>query len=100
VLLRVLGVPLFGFKVPAPRGGWGRLTWGILSVTFFWGLFGWVYIAVNSFSHPYSLRLQLTHFAQWPHEGTFGLGCFCVSLVSAFAIQLWGAQQKPTRSTS
>jgi hypothetical protein len=91
LLLRILDIPLFGVEVPAPRGAWGRVASGLLSITFFWGLFGWAYIAANSLTHPWTLPRQLSHFAQWPREGTFGLACFLVSFASAIAIQFWGA---------
>jgi hypothetical protein len=45
---------------------------------------GWVYIALVALVHPYTLRLQLTHFAKLPHEDTFGEICFAVSIVSFF----------------
>ena len=49
---------------------------------------GWVYIVINSEVHPWTLHWQLTHFAQWPHEDTFGEICFAVSFISFFAYQL------------
>lgn len=56
-----------------------------LSKTLFWfGLFGWVYIAANASTHPETLSLPLTHFASWPREDTFGALCFAVSMISFF----------------
>jgi hypothetical protein len=49
-----------------------------------YGFAGWVYIALVALVHPYTLRLQLTHFAKLPHEDTFGEICFAVSIVSFF----------------
>jgi hypothetical protein len=49
---------------------------------------GWVYIALVALVHPYTLRLQLTHFAKFPHEDTFGELCFAVSVVSFFIYTL------------
>ena len=49
-------------------------------------LLGWVYIAMNALSHPWTLGLRLTHFSDWPHEGDFGAGCFIVMLVSAWLL--------------
>jgi len=46
-----------------------------------YGFAGWVYIVINSEVHMQTLHLQLTHFASWPHEDTFGEVCFVVSLI-------------------
>jgi hypothetical protein len=45
---------------------------------------GWVYIALVALVHPRTLGLQLTHFAKYPHEDTFGEICFVLSIVSFF----------------
>jgi hypothetical protein len=55
---------------------------------FVFGFAGWVYIAVNSEVHLQTLHLQLTHFASWPHEDTFGAMCFAVSFISFFVYNL------------
>ena len=55
---------------------------------FVFGFAGWVYIVINSEVHLQTLHLQLTHFASWPHEDTFGEICFLVSLVSFFVYNL------------
>ncbi|HUZ38665.1 MAG TPA: hypothetical protein VMV17_20260 [Streptosporangiaceae bacterium] len=47
-----------------------------------YGFAGWVYIALVALVHPATLGLQLTHFASFPHEDTFGELSFVVSLVS------------------
>jgi hypothetical protein len=55
------------------------------SFTFFiFGLLGWLYIAAVSLVHPETLSIQLTHFAPWPREDTFGVVCFVVSFVTFF----------------
>lgn len=53
-----------------------------------YGFAGWVYIALVALVHPYTLTLQLTHFARFPHEDTFGEACFGVSMVSFFVHSL------------
>ncbi len=53
-----------------------------------YGFAGWVYIALVALVHPGTLGLQLTHFASFPHEDTFGEACFVVSLVSFFCYSL------------
>jgi hypothetical protein len=40
---------------------------------FIFGLLGWLYIVAISLVHPETLTTQLTHFAPWPREDTFGL---------------------------
>jgi hypothetical protein len=57
------------------------------TLTFFvFGLLGWIYIAAVVLVHPETLSMQLTHFAPWPREDTFGEISFAVSLISFF---LW-----------
>ena len=51
---------------------------------FIFGLLGWLYIAVVALVHPETLTWQLTHFAPWPREDTFGIVSFAVSFVSFF----------------
>jgi hypothetical protein len=53
-----------------------------------YGFAGWVYVALVALVHPYTLRLQLTHFAKYPHEDTFGEICFAISIVSFFIYSL------------
>lgn len=53
-----------------------------------YGFAGWVYIAVNSETHMWTLHLPLTHLASWPHEDTFGAICFTVSVASFFIYNL------------
>jgi len=55
---------------------------------FVFGLVGWGYIAVNAWVHPETLSWQLTHFAPWPREDTFGIVSFAVSFVSFFVWNL------------
>jgi hypothetical protein len=53
-----------------------------------YGFLGWVYIALVALIHPHTLGSKLTHFANFPHEDTFGEACFAISLVSFFAYSL------------
>jgi hypothetical protein len=52
--------------------------------TFVFGLLGWLYVAAVALVHPQTLPLQLTHFAPFPREDTFGEISFIVSLISFF----------------
>jgi hypothetical protein len=55
------------------------------SFTFFIFVFlGLLCIAAVTLVHPQTLPLQLTHFAPWPREDTFGIVCFVVSFISFF----------------
>ena len=53
-----------------------------------YGFAGWVYVALVALVHPQTLGLQLTHFARFPHEDTFGEACFVISLVNFFVYDL------------
>ncbi len=53
-----------------------------------YGFAGWVYIALVALVHPRTLGLQLTHFARYPHEDTFGEVSFVISLISFFGYTL------------
>jgi hypothetical protein len=61
-------------------------------------LIGWVYIAMNALSHPWTLSVRLTHFSDWPHEGDFGFACFAVMLISGWVLGgLTGAGREARR---
>jgi len=55
---------------------------------FVFGLLGWLYIVTSATFHPHTLTLQLTHFASWPREDTFGEVSFVVSFVAFFVWNL------------
>lgn len=56
-----------------------------LSLTLFiFGLFGWLYIVLNSAVHMETLSLPLTHLLPYPREDTAGIVSFLVSMVSFF----------------
>lgn len=60
-----------------------------LSLTLFiFGFAGWVYICLVALVHPETLTIQLTHFAKWPREDTFGEVCYVVSFISFFVWNL------------
>ena len=60
----------------SPRSGRRPPDWRVvvLRAVLVHALLGWVYIAMNALSHPWTLGLRLTHFSDWPHEGDFGVG--------------------------
>jgi hypothetical protein len=61
-----------------------RIALGASLTLALYGFAGWAYIALVALIHPRTLGLQLTHFAEFPHEDTFGEACFAVSIVSFF----------------
>ena len=58
---------------------------------------GWIYIVINSEVHPWTLGWQLTHFAKWPHEDTFGEMCFGISFVCFFVYNLIKDGSSPSK---
>jgi hypothetical protein len=62
---------------------------------FVFGFAGWVYIVLNSEIHPRTLPLQLTHFAKWPREDTFGETCFLVAAICFFVYNLVKDRRQP-----
>jgi hypothetical protein len=63
---------------------------------FVFGFAGWVYIVINSEVHIETLGRQLTHFAAWPHEDTFGEMCFAVSIICFFIYNLIKDDRRPS----
>jgi hypothetical protein len=52
------------------------------------GFLAWAYIAANSMTHPVTMKIHLTHLANWPHENTFGATAFLSSLIAAVLLSL------------
>lgn len=65
-----------------------RIADGVLTTVALYAFAGWAYIALNAVVHPDSLRLPLTHFADWPREDTFGVACFITSFGSALGLRI------------
>jgi hypothetical protein len=70
-----------------------RIALGASRTLALYGFAGWVYIAIAALVAPNTLRLQLTHFAKFPHEDTFGEICFAVSIVSFFNYSLLSSSE-------
>jgi hypothetical protein len=70
----------------------------VLRAVLLHSLIGWVYVAMNAISHPWTLDMRLTHFSDWPHEGDFGIGCFVVMLASALLLGGLTGASRETRA--
>jgi hypothetical protein len=68
----------------------------LLRTIFLYGTLIWIYIALNSVTHPYTLAMPLTHFASWPHEGDVGSACFAMSMVSFLTLRTLPADDQET----
>ncbi|MGH6654364.1 MAG: hypothetical protein ACRDVE_04060 [Actinocrinis sp.] len=55
-----------------------------------YALLAWVYLCVNSLTHPYTIPRRLVHFAASPAEGTVADLGFAASAVCLFALRLRG----------
>jgi hypothetical protein len=53
---------------------------------FLFSLIGGIYIIVNSWVHPQTLTLPLTHLLSWPREDNFGIAC---GIISFFSFLIW-----------
>jgi hypothetical protein len=61
-----------------------------------YGFAGWAYIALVALVHPDTLHMQLTHFAKFPHEDTFGEICFVISVAGFFFYNLLRPSNLPS----
>ncbi|WP_037601353.1 hypothetical protein [Streptacidiphilus rugosus] len=77
----------------------GRLTPGttaaVLRTIVCYALLVWVYVCVNSLTHPGTIGRRLTHFSPTPAEGTTAVLCFAVSAVALLLLRLLRARQAP-----
>jgi hypothetical protein len=59
-----------------------------LRTVWFYALLIWVYLCVNSITHPWTIERPLTHFVDVPTEGTTASGAFLASAVALFVLRL------------
>jgi hypothetical protein len=71
-----------------------RLLPAMLRTVFSYGLLMWVYVAVNSLTHPETMSQPLTHFLAWPLEGDTGSVCFALSAVAFLVLRMRGAHDR------
>jgi hypothetical protein len=53
-----------------------------------YGFAGWFYIVLTALVEPDTLGMKLTHFANFPHDDTFGEVCFLISGISFFVFNM------------
>ena len=63
----------------------------ILFTLFIFSTLGGIYIVINSYVHPNTLSLPLTHLAKWPREDTFGIISW---IVAFFSFLIWNLTRK------
>jgi hypothetical protein len=56
-----------------------------------YALLVWIYLCVNSLTHPYTLGMRLTHFAAEPTEGATAVVCFLMAIAAFLTLRLRGA---------
>jgi hypothetical protein len=66
---------------------WERI---LLSVAIYSAL-GGLYILMNSWVHPKTLPIQLSHLTPWIREDTFGILCW---ITSFFSFTAWNVMRK------
>jgi hypothetical protein len=64
-----------------------RLARAALRTAVVYGLLVWVYLAVNSLTHPETLVMPLTHLLPWPLEGDTALASFVLSACAFAALR-------------
>lgn len=67
-LRRLNGAPTA--QVPVERPAWVHLLQAVAATGTFLGTAIVIYLSCNAFTHPLTLKMQLTHLLSWPSEGT------------------------------
>lgn len=85
--------------VRAPRSASVLLLQSAADVAAFLATAVVIYLSCNAFTHPWTLKMQLTHLAPWPSEGTVRVISLAVCLVSVAARRyLRAAAARPSQS--
>jgi len=53
----------------------------------------WLYLCVNSLTHPVTLGLRLTHFSAFPAEGTTAVGCYLAAGAAFVTLRVLGSKR-------
>lgn len=64
-----------------------RTLHAVLNTVAGYGLLVWVYLCVNSMTHPWTLSMQLTHFSPWPSEGATAVASYAASAIALFLVR-------------
>lgn len=75
------------FRRPRGERGWIRAA---LHTVAGYGLLAWIYLCINSLTHPWTTAERLTHFASWPSEGTTADIGFAASALALFLLRSAG----------
>jgi len=54
-----------------------------------------VYLSVNAVTHPYTLTVRATHFANWPTEGTLRVCALLLCVLSVGSLRFMTARLSP-----
>lgn len=76
-----------GRVLTAGRGG-GGVANALVRTVAGYCLLVWLYLCVNSITHPYTISTRLTHFAAVPTEGATAVACFLLSLAAFLTVRL------------
>jgi hypothetical protein len=74
---------------PRPRGT--SAIDAVLRTVTGYALLVWIYLCVNSLTHPDTIGIRLTHFAAEPTEGETAVACYAASAVAFTALRLRAA---------
>jgi hypothetical protein len=84
LLLGTRTAPVRTRRPDLARHGWAV---AVLRTVCGYGLAAWVYLCVNSLTHPWTTGKQLTHLAPWPSEGQTAVAGFAASALAFFLLR-------------
>jgi hypothetical protein len=86
---------------PAPRSPRVHLVQAVADIAAFLSTALVIYLSCNAFMHPWTLKIQLTHLAPWPSEGTvrvIGLGICLVSVAIRRYLRATASRPSPSQA--
>jgi hypothetical protein len=75
-------------RVLAPRRRGTGAAEAVVRTAAGYTLLVWVYLCVNSLTHPYTIAMRLTHFTAVPTEGATAVACFLLSIAAFLTLRL------------